>query len=305
MYIEFLNEKFETGDLIIEFEAKEKKSQIINLCYFTSAIFWNAYYNLIFDDNYRAKLDLDFVIENKSSVNYKKSKTYMIIGDIDLNEPRSIEVFALKAQSFEQASNPEMKLTQTMDFYKYELDYLLDIERQKNMRINYFKNLNISYIKEYVYEARKDDKNIYANFIIDNNRKNNLGFPLPAGRIAVFNEKNGILHYVGRDSISDVQENEKITVNTGKVFDIMADRKLISKKKNSENNWDEKFSIKIKNLKKEEVKIRVKEFFETSFWNIKSISVPYKKIDSQSIEFEVKVNPGGIKEIEYTVNKMW
>ena len=59
-----------------------------------------------------------------------------------------------------------------------------------------------------------------------NSENNGLGIPFPKGTVRVFktDEDDGSLEFIGEDSINHTPKNENITINTGKAFDIVANK---------------------------------------------------------------------------------
>jgi len=69
---------------------------------------------------------------------------------------------------------------------------------------------------------------------------------------------------------------------------------------------DESFEIRIRNRKKEEAEVRVVEhLYRGSSWNMAAQSNPSVKIDSQTIEFRINVEPGQEKIVTYSVHYTW
>jgi hypothetical protein len=69
---------------------------------------------------------------------------------------------------------------------------------------------------------------------------------------------------------------------------------------------DESFKITLRNHKKEPVTIRVVEhLYRWSNWEITAKSDDFVKKDSQTVEFNVPVQPEVEKTVTYTVHYSW
>lgn len=64
----------------------------------------------------------------------------------------------------------------------------------------------------------------YLRFL--NSNANGLGIPFPKGIFRVFktDEADGSLEFIGEDNIDHTSKDENITLNTGKAFDIVANK---------------------------------------------------------------------------------
>ena len=68
----------------------------------------------------------------------------------------------------------------------------------------------------------------------------------------------------------------------------------------------ESFEIKVRNHKKEAVRVRVVEHLYRSLtWEIASNSSDFKKTDAHTIEFPVTIPPDGEKVVTYAAHYSW
>jgi hypothetical protein len=170
---------------------------------------------------------------------------------------------------------------------------------------------------------------IYREFI--NAETYKLGMPLPKGRLRFYRrDADGQLEFVGENTIDHTPRNETLRITTGNAFDMVGER--IRKNYVSHLNlndpvdpsvaanyggkipdsyestqWiDESFEIKLRNRKKEPARMRaVEHLYRWSNWSIVAKSNDFKKTDSQTIEFNVMLQPDEEKIITYTVHYTW
>jgi hypothetical protein len=64
-----------------------------------------------------------------------------------------------------------------------------------------------------------------------NSQQNGLGIPLPNGIVRVFKEDttDGAFEFIGEDNIKNIPIDQNVSINTGKAFDIVADKIALSK----------------------------------------------------------------------------
>jgi hypothetical protein len=74
----------------------------------------------------------------------------------------------------------------------------------------------------------------------------------------------------------------------------------------SAHELEESFEIKLRNRKKEAVEVRVVERLYRWFnWSLLSQSDPYEKVDAQTIEFRVMLEPDQEEVVTYRVKYTW
>lgn len=309
-YIEYSTKDFSSltpGNLIVKFDSKEQKAAVINLNYFTGSFLWLSNYNFIFnEDENELRMDLGVNIKNQGNKSYKNSKIYIVSGDVktDFGQPK-YERFLLKTAEIQSDKDENITQQKLSDFYEYDIKGIYDIEAKQDITVYILKNSSIKFSKEYVYNSAIDNEGVSAVFTILNIKENNLGYPLPAGEASMFIEKNGVLHFTGKDYIKDTPEKEKIELKSGRVFDIKVERKHVFTEKISNNVWEEKYSLIFKNHKNNKIKIRALERINSVYWEIRESSHNYKKVDNQTIEFEIDIEPQKSVEILYKVRKRY
>ncbi|MCX7698968.1 MAG: DUF4139 domain-containing protein [Candidatus Goldbacteria bacterium] len=296
------------GNLIVNFDSDEQMISFIKFNYFTSSLSWSSSYNFIFnEDENELKMDLNVNIQNNGGKSYKNSKIYVVSGDVKTETmPQNYNKFLLKAAEISIADEKQNISHQKLsDFYEYNIKGIYDIDARQNITVYILKNNKISFFKEYFYDSSIDSEGVRAKFIITNIKEDNLGMPVLAGEVYILIEKTGELHFIGKDMIKDTPEKEKIELKTGRIFDIKVERKHLFTEKIANNVWEEKYSILFKNYKDNKIKIKVIEKINSVYWEIRESSHNYKKINNNTIEFEIEVESQKFTEIIYKVRKKY
>jgi hypothetical protein len=93
-----------------------------------------------------------------------------------------------------------------------------------------------------------------------NSEKNNLGMPMPAGNLRVYQKdsKGGIL-FIGEDRIEHTPKDEDITVHIGNAFDVVAEHKQTDYKRIDNHTWEMEFEVTLRNHKDTAVTVEVNE----------------------------------------------
>ena len=140
-----------------------------------------------------------------------------------------------------------------------------------------------------------------------NTKENQLGMPLPKGRVRFYRIDSDQLEFTGENEIDHTPSDELVKIFTGEAFDLVAERKRTNFRVDTANKRsEESFEILLRNRKKEPVTIRVVEHpARSANWEITAKSDPFEKIRSDEIEFRIPVKPGEERKLAYTVLYTW
>jgi hypothetical protein len=142
---------------------------------------------------------------------------------------------------------------------------------------------------------------------IHNQAKDNLGVSLPLGKVRVYKKgDDGALEFIGEDLISHTARDEKLVLHVGDAFDLVGERKQTEFRKLDKRHLEESFEIKLRNHKKEKVKVQVLEkFYRAREWKFVGLHPPFTPLDSRSVLFEVAVVPDQEAILTYKVEYRW
>jgi hypothetical protein len=155
--------------------------------------------------------------------------------------------------------------------------------------------------------ARKGNPAVLVSF--ENRRENQLGMPLPAGKVRVYKEDpaDGTLEFVGEDLIGHTPRNETVKVKLGEAFDVVGERTRTDFSiDNAARRMTETFRVEVRNQKAAVQRVRVLERpYRWTNWQVSKESDPFTKLDSATIAFDVDVPAEGTKAITYTATYTW
>ena len=298
--------------------------------YVTEGLNWSASYNLVSPE----KGDLvDLVgwitMENNCGKTFENAKIKLMAGEVNKIQNYGGGGGAMPRAMFMGAAvAPQPAVTEKAfdEFHLYSIarDTTLHDRETKQVEFVHAERLYAPTI--YLYDGAADFRfygglNFDQNWGQSNNKKvivqrefvnaetNHLGIALPAGKLRFYRrDDGGQLQFVGENTIEHTPRNETIRVTTGNAFDLVGERKQTNFHLDSDNKWmDESFEIKLRNRKKDSpVTIRVVEHLgRWSNWDIIAKSDDFKKTDSQTIEFRVRVEPDEERTVSYTVHYSW
>jgi hypothetical protein len=230
--------------------------------------------------------------------------------------------------AMDKAGSPEGFQEKTFgEYHLYTLPRAVDIPQNASQQIALFPSVSgILVEKLLVYEGAAMDWGgggqpidarefgQFGNSRVDvyvrlkNDKASNLGMPLPAGKMRVFqrDEADGSLEFIGEDVIGHTPRDEKVLIRLGSAFDVVGERKQTDfRVDRARRQINESFTIEIRNRKAAPVTVLVRErLYRWSNWKV-STQARYEKVSAGTIEFPVDVAPNAVQTISYSVEYTW
>ncbi len=299
------------------------------ISYMTSGMGWSADYVVVSgakDD----KMDLNawVTINNNSGAAYKDAKLKLVAGDVNRIEPQNNMRMAGKAIRYasEDAAAPQFAEKNFFEYHLYTLQRPTTLRNNENKQIEMASASDVPMKKLFIYDGAQNiywqdmneytradasygtqgQKKVWVVLEFKNSKDNNLGFPLPKGRVRVYKkDTDGGLEFIGEDSIDHTPKDELVRVKMGNAFDVVGERtrtNFVS----AARSFQETFEIKLRNHKDEDATVRVVEhLYRWTNWKVTESSQKFTKKDAQTIEFEVPVKKDGESVVTYTVKYSW
>ncbi len=311
-------------------DSPSKSTQKSRLAYETQGMTWWADYNIVLDESKGCKMDLSAWVSiiNQSGAAYDNARLKLIAGDVNRAETRqpaaSREVVYKMAMADESAGFSEKSF---FEYHLYTLGRRTDLPDNSTKQIQLFPKANaVECNKELVFAPTlqypwhgyqqldqeygrygNGDINVYLSFA--NEEKNQLGVPLPAGRIRVNQLDNAdqSLEFIGEDVTDHTPRNEKVLIRMGNAFDVVGERKQTDFRVDSSSRqlW-ETFEIRLRNHKNEAVKVAVLEnLYRSANWKVENVNQSFNKENSNRIRFDVEVASEAEAVVTYTAHYTW
>jgi hypothetical protein len=128
------------------------------------------------------------------------------------------------------------------------------------------------------------------------------------GRVRFYRrDDDGQLEFTGENDIEHTPKDETLRLYTGSAFDLTSERSRTEFRADYNRRWiDESFQMKVRNHKTMPVEVRtVEHLYRWTSWDIVKNCDPFKKINSQTVEFVVQIPPDGEKTANYKVRYSW
>lgn len=307
------------------------------LSYVTGGMSWKADYNVVSPET-EDVLDLVgwVTIDNQSGKDFNDARIKLMAGDVSKLLP-SAQIAHLRSSflNYNMAGGgpmaPPVSEKAFDEYHLYTLRRPTTLRDRQTKQVEFVRAGGVGSRRLYVYDGYRPRYNQYQGWSwenirnqegfgtlsgtkvsvmreIENSEANGLGIPLPAGRVRFYRrDEDGQLEFVGENLIDHTPKDETLRIYTGNAFDLVGQRRRTNFKiDHGERYVDESFEIKVRNHKTVAVEVRVVEhLYRWYTWTIQEKSQDFAKLESQTIEFRVKLQPDEEKTVTYKVHYSW
>lgn len=307
---------------------KKPGEQTAEVSYQTGAMSWHAEYVLVLNpEETQGDLSGWVSVQNNSGKTYTDAKMKFIAGDVRRVQDQPYPSARPEAMAGKRGMAEPMEEKAFFEYHMYTLPRPSTVANNEVKQLEMFPPARgVKVEKKYLYNpmgqfrwyggmytdrsygvTSEKKVNVFVEF--KNAEKNQLGIPLPAGKIRVYKQDQAdrAMEFVGEEKIDHTPKDEELSLNIGNAFDIVGERKQADFKIETGRKWmSETFEVKIRNHKKEAVTVRVKEpLYRWSTWRVTAKSHDFKQLDARTIAFDVNVEPDKETVVTYTVEYTW
>ena len=286
-------------------KATKSGKQDVEISYQTAGMNWHAeYVALLNNDDSKIDLNSWVSIENKSGTTYKNANLKLVAGDLNLisNAPRTFYDAQIMQKSNTAAE--QFKERGFFEYHIYDLQRPTTLAQNETKQISLFETHDIKVTKKYHYNSGYyyDNKSAKVMVTVEfiNTKENGLGIPLPKGKVRIYKRDVDANEFIGEDMIDHTPNKEKINLEVGNAFDILAEESQTDHKKISDKVYEDTYEVIIKNRKQENIVVEVERNLGLN-WEILDSSIKYTKKNAQTIVFQVSVNKDSETKLTYTV----
>ncbi len=281
--------------------------QQVEVTYLTRGISWKAdYVATVNQSDNRLDLMGWVTLDNQSGSSYNQARLKLVAGEVN-RVPEEVkpqlekEYFMRVAK--EEAADMGFQEESFFEYHLYTLGRSTTIKNNQVKQVELLTSASIPAQKLFIYEGALDPKKVKVMLELKNSKENNLGIPLPKGRIRVQKaDSQGSLQFIGEDQIDHTPKDEKVRIYLGNAFDITGGRIRTEVREPGKNIREESYQITLRNHKKEAVAITAIEHLNRwNEWQIVKKDCDFVKTDAGKVEFTVTIPAEGEKVINYTV----
>jgi hypothetical protein len=323
--------------LVWDVAAQRAGAHRSRVSYQTQGMTWWSDYNVTYAEGASAnacRMDVGawVSIVNQSGASYESAKLKLVAGDVHRPAPVYPAAAAPRERKNGLAKEEQDSGFAEKAFFEYHLYTLgrpTTLPDNSTKQIELFpaarrvpcEKLLVYYGAPGGYRGFLSSPATDRNYGVQSNRKvdvylqfrnaeaNNMGMPLPAGRVRVskLDPADQTLEFIGEDVIDHTPRNEKVLLKLGSAFDVVGERRQVDfRVDTSRRTMSEEIEVKLRNQKKERVEVQVKEnLYRWVNWKIASQSHDFRKEDARTIIFPVTVAPESEVTVRYTVHYSW
>lgn len=287
-------------------QADKAGTQRTEVSYLANEITWQADYVAVVDplDKY---VDLTgwVTLDNKSGTTFENATLNLMAGDVHRVQEESAVMYAAAPAAMMKARDSQFQEKSFFEYHLYTMKDKTTVKDKESKQVSLLSANRIPAKKIYIYDGARNDKKVNVVMEVVNSKDNNLGMPLPKGKVRVYKQDADInQHFIGEDLIDHTPKDEKVRLYLGDAFDIVGERKQMTEKAVSDREREYSYEINIRNHKDLPVTVVVAEHIYGD-WKITQASHKYNKKDAQTVEFPVEVPKNGEVKVTYTDRVKW
>jgi len=310
---------YDRPTLLMSLDNSGARKHQIEASYLASNLSWNADYVLtVARDDKAADLDGWVTLANNSGTAFHNARLQLVAGDLNrLPQGGAIGGVAKEMLMSRAAAAPQFQQENFSEYHLYTLGRRTSVEDKETKQISLLQGSGVPVEKIFVVNGQnfyyhnqynpgspqKDPVMVFYKF--KNEEKANLGMPLPAGSLRVYQKdsKGGVL-FIGEDHIDHTPKDETVTVHIGNAFDVVAERKQTDYKKIDTHVWEMEFEITLRNHKDLPITVQVNEPIGGD-WEMLSSSYKFTKTAAFAAQFLVPVDKNGTSVLKYRIRAHW
>lgn len=303
----------------------------VNLGYLTQGFTWSAdYVSKLNEEETEVDIQAWITLSNQSGSDFRNVKLQVMAGEIN-RVPRGRAGQEVMFVTGSRVPRRDMAAEREAisDYHLYTVPHRTDLRNNQTKQVALFAADDVRVSKFYVYNTLYNYSNalgrseivgegftpVTVGFEIENEKGNNLGFPIPEGVFRLYSSGEGMdSQFLGEDAVPNTPEERKVILESGKAFDITVSEEYPDYQEGREPNPDTGRvetvrihfkKVTFKNAKEEAARIRYFQHFATNqVWRIEDASQRHEKAAGNFAHWNVTVPAKGTVELRYTM-KVW
>jgi hypothetical protein len=310
---------YDRPTLLWTLENHGPERQKVEASYLATRLAWSADYVLTANrDETTADLDGWVTLTNNSGTAFQNAKLQLVAGELNRVVPAQRAFKELDAISARAAAAPAAFNQEAFsEYHLYTLGRRTSVLNNESKQISLLAASSIPLTKAYEVDGQqyyyrsamkpgapvKDPVQVY--YRIKNEEKANLGMPLPAGTVRVYQaDAGGNVLFAGEDHIDHTPKDEQISLHIGNAFDVVAERKQTDFKTVSNRADEMEYEITLRNHKAIPISVEVNEPIGGD-WEMLNSTYAWTKTAAFAARFIVPVEKDGTSVLRYRVRVRW
>jgi hypothetical protein len=290
----------------------------LELSYLTRGLSWQAdYVGELAPGEDRLDLTGWVTLENQSGTSYRDATLQLVAGDVNqVREPESMVVMADMARGM-AAAPPPMAEESLFEYHLYTLGFATTIADNQSKQVSLLSAPDVAVGKELLISGSQagfrqprggvtEPLDVSAYVTLTNDEASNLGLPLPAGTVRIYQRDSaGNTQFIGEDRIDHTPKNETLRLLLGRSFDVTAEKKQTDFSKRSgtgpwQYEFESAYEITVKNAKPEAQTVILRETIPGD-WTMLQESAPHEKANAHTAEWRLDIPAEGRATLSYRI----
>ena len=288
----------------------------VEATYLTSGMSWKADYVVTMNrEETLMNLEGWVTLNNQSGATYQNAQLKLVAGDVNVVQADMMPAPMMEKAMLGAGRAPQMVEESFAEYHLYTLQRRTTIKQNQSKQVSLLSGNGVAVKK--IYEFRGDiafyankmepikNQNVDVFLTFQNDEKNQLGVPLPAGILRVYQQDSGGMYqFSGEDRIKHTAKDEEVRLRLGKAFDVVAERIQTDYRGVGPTIHEAEFRIPVRNHKDTPVTVDVVEPMPAT-WTILSKSHDFVKKDAHTAVFSLDIPADGTVELIYRVRVQW
>jgi hypothetical protein len=310
------------ADPVLEWAVRSRNAgeRQVDLRYLTSGLNWSADYVVRRrDGSDKVVLTSWVTVENRTGIPYRDASLRLVAGEVHrvTSAPRPLHRMALEAAVADDAGMVPFEARPLLDYHLYALPRPASLPGRGARQFQFHHAPAVAAERRYVVDGsvhsgfmargpldRPDRLPVQIRLEMANRSADGLGVPLPAGTVRLYEEDGkGGMDFVGEDRLPHTAADEKVSLQAGNAFDLVAERTQTDYQEipsRNRSSFEAAFSVRLANRKPSAVRLEVRERVAGD-WTVLESSHPHVKLSADTISFSVEVAAGKETVVTYRV----
>ncbi len=281
----------------------------VEVTYLTGGISWKADYVVtLAEDETTLNLEGWVTLTNESGAQYNDAQLKLVAGDVNIVQDMMPKTAGMARGMMAMDAAP-MQEESFAEYHLYTLSRRTTIKQNQTKQVSLLRANGVAVKKTYEYRGQgfyyfqpiqgQIDEKVGVFLELDNKEENQMGMPLPAGIMRVYQpDSEGMLQFSGEDRIQHTPKDETVRLQLGNAFDIVGERVQTDFQRITDRVNESSYTITLRNHKDVAVTVDVVEQMMGD-WKILEESIAHVKKDAQTAIFRVPVAADGTATLTY------
>lgn len=282
----------------------------VEVTYLTGGISWKADYVIrLAKDEQSLDVEGWVTLTNESGATYNNAELKLVAGDVNIVEP-NMDVRQMRTLAMPAIGGPMPVEESFAEYHLYTLPRRTTIKQNQTKQVSLLRAAGAAVTKSYEFRGQEHyymdpspigPEHVGVILSVNNTETNQLGFPLPAGIMRVYQEdSSGMLQFSGEDRIKHTPKDETVRLRLGNAFDITGERAHTDFQRIGDGVTESTFRIVLRNHKEQDITVDVVEPIPGD-WTVIEASHEHIQKDAHTAVFRIPVPAGGTAELNYRV----